>query len=88
MSDKEQGLYNKYTVRRSDGTSEAGEKHEHCSYFVIDLNHDKYAKAALLAYAEACAEEFPLLAEDLRLKANPPNVIVDSGPMYGERHWL
>lgn len=59
------GLYDKYNVSRRDGSSNAGGKHNNCNYFVIDLNHDKYAKPALLAYAEACKDEYPALASDL-----------------------
>jgi hypothetical protein len=64
--DKSRGLYNKYVVRRSDGSSRKGKKHAGCMYYVLDLSHDIYAGPALIAYADACAAEFPLLAEDLR----------------------
>jgi hypothetical protein len=63
------GLYRKYRVERTDGSSEPGGKHHECEYFVLDLIHDKHAKAALLAYAESCKTEYPLLAHDLRAKA-------------------
>ena len=68
MSDKTRGLYDKFTVFRNDGTSEPGGKHCGCEYFVLDLTHDKHAKAALKAYAKSCAEELPLLAQDLQRK--------------------
>lgn len=71
MSDKEKGLYNKFTVTRNDGSSEPGGKHEHCEYFVLDLAHDKHAVAALMAYADSCEKEYPALASDLRRKAMP-----------------
>lgn len=70
MSDKTRGLYDKFTVRRKDGSSEPGGKHHGCEYFVLDLTHDKHASAALLAYADSCAAEYPLLAADLREKAS------------------
>lgn len=69
--DRYQGIYEKYRVKRVDGRSRPGEKHEHCEYFVLDLHpeHDPHARAALLAYADSCEKEFPRLARDLRLKA-------------------
>lgn len=60
------GLYNKFIVKRTDGKSSPGEKHENCEYFVLDITHDKFAIPALKAYAEACADELPELATDLR----------------------
>lgn len=59
------GLYEKYIVRRTDGSSEPGGKHENCQYFVLDLNHDKHAKAAIEVYAISCQDENPQLARDL-----------------------
>lgn len=61
----DQGLYRKFDVYRTDATDLPGGKHHGCEYFVLDVNHDKYAKAALKAYAEACREEYPLLAADI-----------------------
>ena len=65
MSDYDKGLYNKFTVIRNDGSSEIGEKHYGCNYFVLDLTHDKFAAPALGEYARACRYEFPFLAADL-----------------------
>jgi hypothetical protein len=62
---KQVGLYKKFIVRRVDGGSRKGRKHEKCKYFVLDITHDKYAEEALIAYAEACNEEHPELAEDI-----------------------
>ena len=59
------GIYHKFNVTRTDGSSEPGGKHEGCRYFVLDLDHDKHAAPALRAYAESCAAEFPQLAADL-----------------------
>jgi hypothetical protein len=64
-NDKQRGLYRKFHVTRTDGSSKPGGKHEHCRYFVLDLDHDQYAAAALKAYEEACCAEFPRLAIDL-----------------------
>lgn len=69
MSDEKRGLYRKYTVERMDGSSGLGGKHADCEYFVLDLAHDKHAFAALLAYANSCADECPQLAADLRRRA-------------------
>ena len=69
MSDHNLGLYNKYHVKRTDGSSRAGKKHAACEYFVLDLTHDKHARVALLAYAASCRGEYPRLADDLRIKA-------------------
>lgn len=66
MDDATRGLYRKYSkVERADGSSGTGGKHEKCEFFVLDLEHDKHAKAALKAYADSCAKEFPELAKDL-----------------------
>lgn len=65
MSDKEKGIYNKFTVTRNDGSSEMGQKHEGCRYFVLDLTHDAHAPAAIQAYAESCENDYPELARDL-----------------------
>ena len=64
--DRTKGLYDKYRVTRTDGSSEPGGKHESCRYFVLDLNHDRFARPALIAYIRACAYEYPKLAQDLR----------------------
>lgn len=60
------GVYEKYHVRRTDGQSRKGKKHDRCIYFVLDLDHDPFAVPALAAYAEACRKEHPALAKDLR----------------------
>ncbi|WP_198341564.1 hypothetical protein [Burkholderia ubonensis] len=70
----EQGLYRKFDVRRVDGSDQPGGKHHDCEYFVLDLNHDGYARAALRAYARACAAEFPVLAADLIARYGPDPV--------------
>lgn len=68
MGDRSRGLYNKFTVARTDGQSAPGEKHDECEYFVLDLTHDEFAAAALRAYADACEGQYPMLAADLRAK--------------------
>ena len=68
--DRTEGLYNKFTVLRVDGSSMHGGKHNGCVYFVLDWKHDKFAVVAARAYASACEAEYPLLAEGLRQEAN------------------
>lgn len=66
MSDQHTtGLYHKFNVSRTDGSSEPGCKHHGCDYFVLDLTHDPFAMPALAAYAEGCKEKYPQLAEAL-----------------------
>jgi len=64
--DEKRGLYGKYEVIRTDGSSGRGRKHEHCYYFVLDTDHDPFSRPALLAYADACELSYPFLAKDLR----------------------
>ncbi len=72
VPDTGQGLFQKFEVRRTDGSSEPGGKHEGCEYFVLDTDHDPYAAAALRAYASACEASHPLLARDLRQRYHLP----------------
>lgn len=68
MADVEagKGLFTKYEVHRTDGSTNEGGKHHECEYFVLDMNHDRFAIAALKAYVEACEGDYPLLAKDLK----------------------
>jgi hypothetical protein len=59
------GLHNKYEIRRTDGSSDGNGKHAGCVYFVLDLEHDEHAIAAIRAYAKSCKKENPQLAADL-----------------------
>lgn len=59
------GIYRKYEVKRTDGSGEPGKKHEHCAYFVLDFEHDPFARPAIIAYAQACRATHPVLADDL-----------------------
>lgn len=63
---EQQGLFRKFDVRRTDGSDKPGGKHYGCEYFVLDVAHDKHAKAALAAYAAAVEETNPHLAQDMR----------------------
>lgn len=64
MDDRELGLYGKYEVRR---LGDASGKHDACEFFVLDLKHDRFAKHALMSYALACRDEYPVLSDDLLL---------------------
>lgn len=79
-SDTKRGAYQKFDVSRTDGSSGVGEKHEHCTYFVLDLNHDPCALPALAAYAKACKPKYPKLARDLAMvveSRNPAEAMED-----------
>jgi hypothetical protein len=66
MGDRTRGLYGKFEIRRTDGQSEAGGKHEGCDYFVLDLEHDPHAIPALLAYAKSAEKDgYRKLAADI-----------------------
>ncbi len=77
--DTDRGIYQKYVVERTDGSSGPGERHEGCEYFVLDLNHDPYAVSALRAYLFACRRSHPLLAEDLQAKIDEIVLGLDRG---------
>jgi hypothetical protein len=66
-ADRGRGLYHKYDVTRVNDTTG---KHRQCDYFVLDWRHDPYAVVAARAYAHACEAEFPVLARDLRQRAD------------------
>lgn len=64
-ADKNKGIYQKFRVERTDGSSALGGKHEKCNYFVLDLDHDPHAAAALRTYAHHCVKDYPVLAHEL-----------------------
>lgn len=68
MSDPNRGLYAKFHVERTDGTSQPGRKHDGCDYYVLDLTHDPHALQALIAYELSCRADYPRLADDLAVK--------------------
>jgi hypothetical protein len=67
LRDNNRGLYHKYDVTRVNDTTG---KHRECDYFVLDWRHDPYAVVAARAYAHACEAEFPVLARELRQRAD------------------
>lgn len=60
--DSQRGLYGKYAVTR---LADYEDKHGTCPFFVLDIRHDPFARAAVVAYAEACQREYPFLSQDL-----------------------
>jgi len=61
-------------VRRTDGQSEAGQKHDGCNYFVLDIDHDPHAVPALKAYIESAhMDGYQILAGDLQAKLDERN---------------
>lgn len=70
LSNREQGLYDKYYVRRRDLSDRPGGKHDNCQYFVLDLTHDPYALETAHYYSKACEGTHPLLAKDLKRKVS------------------
>jgi hypothetical protein len=78
MKDQDRGIYRKYEIRRTDGSSKPGGKHADCAYFVLDLTHDPFALPALKAYAEACRETHPILASELDDVSGRPQSIDES----------
>jgi formylglycine-generating enzyme required for sulfatase activity len=68
------GLYHKYNVTRTDGSSEPGGKHHGDQYFVLNLTTDKHVWPALEAYAESCQQEYSPLASDLMSLINTKDI--------------
>lgn len=66
---RSRGLYEKFRVERTDGSSAPGGKHENCHYFVLDIGCDLHVIPALIAYAKSCRTDYPQLARDLIAKA-------------------
>lgn len=60
MNDTERGIYHKYNVTKVEDGSEVTD----C--FVLRPDKDRYSRAALVAYADACHQDYPDLARDIR----------------------
>ena len=73
-----QGLFRKFDVRRTDGSDKPGGKHEGCEYFVLDVDHDRHAEAALAAYADSVEATHPDLARDMRNRYQLPSPAKDT----------
>lgn len=70
MKELELHLHPKYVVNRTDGDPTG--KHKRCVYFVLDLDHDEHAIAAIRTYARSCKAEKPELAAEMLMIANNP----------------
>jgi len=66
MKKPRDGMYAKFETRRLDGRDLPGGDKDGASYFVLDYAQDPYARIALSAYADACENDLPQLASDLR----------------------
>lgn len=77
-----QGLFRKFNVSRVDGSDAPGGKHRGCEYFVLDVDHDVHAPAALRAYAQSCKDTHPVLSQELaaRFGAAPEQPIAAAQP--------
>lgn len=74
MGDRTRGLYEKYTVLRTDESDQPGRRHHGCELFVLDVTHDPHAVPALRAYAKSCRlDGYELLANDLQRLADVAN---------------
>lgn len=74
-SDKEQGVFHKFDIKRKDGSDRPGGKHYNCQYFVLDLDCDPYAKSAMLAYAESCKNTHPTLSAEIFEKFKDKDIL-------------
>lgn len=79
-----QGLFRKFDVRRVDGSDAPGGKHHGCEYFVLDLDHDIHAPAAIRAYAQACNETHPQLSAELSERFGPQPAVAQEPVGKGE----
>ena len=64
-------IFHKFNVARTDGAErDPGSKHYGgCRLFVLDIDHDPAAAAALRAYAAAIRSTHPVLATDVEALA-------------------
>lgn len=74
----QQGLFRKFIVNRVDGSDRPSGKHFGCDYFVLDMDHDKHAPAALRAYAESCKHTHPELSKSLINRFGEPTAPAQS----------
>lgn len=70
IDQQDRGLFAKFHVTRVDQQDHPGGKHEHDQHFVLELTQDCHSIPAIIAYADSCESAYPLLAVDLRAKAD------------------
>ncbi|MCD5327853.1 hypothetical protein ACFFU8_09540 [Chromobacterium piscinae] len=68
VDQQQTGVYGKFTVCRVDGRDAPGGDRYGADYFVLDVTHDRFAKPALAAYAQACSGGYALLGQDLVMR--------------------
>ncbi|WP_420105754.1 hypothetical protein [Herbaspirillum huttiense] len=83
---EQQGIFRKFDVRRVDGSDAPGGKHHGCRYFVIDLDHDQHAPAAMAAYGLACTSTHPQLSADILAEFHAPAGPVPEGLVLVPMH--
>ena len=66
MNKKKNGLYEKYNLRHNDGSAVSDD----AIYFVLRLDTDWCARAAVQTYIASCRHEMPELAGDLQKLLN------------------
>jgi hypothetical protein len=83
---EKQGLFRKFEVLRVDGSDQPGGKHHGCEYFVLDVDHDPHAGAALAAYADACKDTHPVLSAELaaRFQLAAPAPVAQQRPAVSQ----
>ena len=69
------GLYKKFEVYRTDGRDQPGGDRAGAKYIVLDLTYDKHSRAALLAYADAVAVDYPVLAVEMKAFAEALDLV-------------
>lgn len=65
VNQQQAGVYHKFNVSRADGRDMPGGDRHGAEYFVLDVTHDEFAIPALAAYAAACRNDYPALADDM-----------------------
>jgi hypothetical protein len=73
-------LYAKFQVKRTDERDLPGGDKADARYFVLDYIHDRFARVALAAYADACQSVLPGLAQDLRRRLAWSETTIVAGP--------
>lgn len=73
--DWHQGIFGKYYIEHADGTPVAPRS----QYFVLRLDTDPHARAAIAAYADSVQADNPTLAGELRAWIQQINRATESG---------
>lgn len=60
-----EGLYQKFDVKRRDGRDQPGGDRENAVYFTLDVLNDPFALSAIAGYRIMCEGTCPRLANEL-----------------------